>query len=279
MILYLGFLLVFLALWAIFYATLPLLRHVGKFGANGLTQISVRWSRLGKLTERYGAYVPVAVILIGGALFTAWAGDGFLDLAEQVHAKSPGLQKLDAAVHTWAISERTPSENRFFLLMSDIGGPVSLIVIVVVVSIILLLKRRYGWFLYLAVTAGGGSLLNLELKRYFARARPDIAEMLRQASGYSFPSGHAMGSTVVFGALSYLAFHTATNWRLKSAMPALTITLIAAVSLSRVYLGVHWISDVVAGIAAGALWLGITTLAYETAQRIRMLRGGRVNDQ
>jgi undecaprenyl-diphosphatase len=99
--------------------------------------------------------------------------------------------------------------------------------------------------------------------------------MLRRAHGYSFPSGHAMGSTIVFGALSYLAFRSATRWRWKAAWLAFAWTLIAAISFSRVYLGVHWISDVGAGIAAGAMWVGVTTLAYETVRRIRMLRAKR----
>src|SRR3989442_15479017 len=97
------------------------------------------------------------------------------------------------------------------------------------------------------------------------------------APGYSFPSGHAMGSTVVLGALSYLAVRTATQWRWKAAWLALTWTLIAAIALSRVYLGVHWISDVAAGVVAGMLWVGVTTLAYETLRRIRLLRAMRVS--
>jgi len=161
--------------------------------------------------------------------------------------------------------------------MTYIGSPVGMAVIAVAAAIALALTRRWRWILYLAVTAGGGSLLNMELKRYFARARPDVAEMLRRATGYSFPSGHAMGSTVVLLALSYLAFRTATHWRWKAACLALAWTLITAISLSRVYLGVHWISDVAAGVTAGALWVGVTPLAYETLRRIRMLRGARVS--
>ncbi len=101
--------------------------------------------------------------------------------------------------------------------------------------------------------------------------------MLRLAQGYSFPSGHAMGSTVVLGALSYLAVRTTTRWQWKAAWLALAWTLIAAIALSRVYLGVHWISDVAAGVVAGALWVGVTTLAYETWRRIRLLRAMRVS--
>jgi undecaprenyl-diphosphatase len=145
-------------------------------------------------------------------------------------------------------------------------------VIAVIVAAVLVVKKRYAWTVYLLITAGGGALLNLELKRYFARARPDIAEMLRRSQGYSFPSGHAMGSTVVFGALSYLVVQTASNWRWKSAVIALTCTLIAAVAFSRVYLGVHWTTDIAAGVTVGVLWLTTTTVAYETLRRIRRLR-------
>jgi len=275
--LYLAFALVFLTLWGVFYAVHPVLRHGNRFAATLIARASVRWSRVGRMSERYAAYLPVALIVIGGALFTAWAGDGFIDLAEEVHAKSPRLQDFDTLAHAWAVSKRTPGATSFFTVMTMIGSPPVLIGIVIAVSLLLIFTHRYRWFLYLLVTTGGESLLNMELKRYFARARPDIAEMLRLAHGYSFPSGHAMGSTVVFGALSYLAFRTATSWRWKSAVLALACTLVLAVALSRVYLGAHWISDVAAGAAVGALWLSITTLAYETGRRIRLLRAMRVS--
>ena len=274
--LYLAIALLFLTLWGVFYAALPLLRHGNKFAATLIARASVRWTRLARMNERYAAYLPVALIVIGGALLTAWAGDGFLDLAEQVHAKSPRLQDFDTFAHAWAVSKRTPGATSFFTVMTIIGSPVALVGLVIAVSALLIFTRRYRWFLYLLITTGGEALLDMELKRYFARARPDIAEMLRLAHGYSFPSGHAMGSTVVFGALSYLAFRTATSWRLKSAVLALACTLVLAVALSRVYLGAHWISDVAAGVAVGALWLSITTLAYETVRRIRLLRAMRV---
>ena len=125
------------------------------------------------------------------------------------------------------------------------------------------------------VGGSGGGLIDSELKRFFARARPGVAEMLRHASGYSFPSGHAMGSTVLFASLSYLAIRTLPRWRWKSAAMALGATFIVFVSLSRVYLGVHWISDVGAGITAGLLWTTMTTVAYETSRRIRLIRARR----
>jgi undecaprenyl-diphosphatase len=270
--LFAAFVAVFLILWAILYALLPLTRRGRGFGASFMARFSARYSRIPGFADWARAYGPIVLIVIGGAMLTGWAGDTFLDLAEEVHSHSPKLQRIDSVVHAWAISHRSPGATTFFATMSTIGGPVGLAALVLGVIVVLLLLRRFQWILYLAVTVGGGALLNQELKRYFERARPDLAEMLRQAHGYSFPSGHAMGSTVVFGALSYLAFRTATQWRWKAAVVALGATIVLAVSLSRIYLGAHWISDVVAGIAAGTLWVVLSTMAYETLRRIRLLR-------
>ncbi|HVR41558.1 MAG TPA: phosphatase PAP2 family protein, partial [Thermoanaerobaculia bacterium] len=98
---------------------------------------------------------------------------------------------------------------------------------------------------------------------------PDLAQRLREAHGYSFPSGHAMGSTIVLGALAYLAFRVLVRWRWKSCALALGLTLILAISSSRIYLGVHWISDVGAGITAGLIWVISTTVAYEASRILK----------
>jgi membrane-associated phospholipid phosphatase len=262
----------FLVLWAIIAPTLPLLRRAGALAAHLSARASVRWVRVGHLANRFRVYTPIAFMVIAGAFLTAWAGHGFLDLAEMVHANNPAVQNFDTLVHAWAIAQRSASSTAFFTLMTTIGGPPALTAIGVCVGIVLLVTKRYRWLLYLVVTTGGGALLDWELKHFFARARPDVAEMLRQAHGYSFPSGHAMGSTVMFGALSYLAFRTVRRWRWKATALAFAWTLIAAIATSRVYLGVHWMSDVLAGVAAGAMWVGVTTVAYETLRRIRLLR-------
>jgi undecaprenyl-diphosphatase len=212
---------------------------------------------------------------VAGLLFTAWAGDAFIDLAEKVHGNNVSLQKIDASVHDWAVSERTAGATTFFTAMTMIGGPVGLAILLTVIGIILAIRRHWSWLIYLAVTAGGGALLDLELKRYFARARPIAAEMLLRANGYSFPSGHAMGSAVAFGALAYLSFRAIRSWPTKAAVIAFLYTLVASVALSRVYLGVHWISDVLAGVTVGTVWVTTTTVAYETLRRIRRLRGRR----
>ncbi|PYQ53592.1 MAG: hypothetical protein DMF59_01490 [Acidobacteria bacterium] len=250
----------FLILWGLFIAIARPVSHVVAFIAN-------RTARL-----RYRDYLPVALLAVGGAIFTMWAADAFIDVAELVHAKSDLLQKFDMRIHDWAITERSPIATWVLVGATMIGSPVSVGIIVAIVATVLIIRHRYRWAIYLVGTTGMGALLLMELKRYFARARPDLAEALRRASGYSFPSGHAMGSTIVFGALGYLALRSQRTWRAKAAALAAAVTLIITIALSRVYLGVHWISDAGAGVTVGALWVTIATVAYETSRRIRAIR-------
>lgn len=262
------FIALFLLLWAGLYAVLPLFRHPIASLANRIT----RYTIIERHISRLRAYGPIVVIMIGGVLLCMWAGDAFIDLAEALHEKAPQLSEFDTLAHAWAAAHRAPDSTLFFVTMTTIGGPVGLAVLCVIIAAVLAIRRRWRWLIYLAITAGGGVALNEELKHYFARARPALAEALRQAHGYSFPSGHAMGSTIVFGALSYLATRVLTRWRWKAAAIALACTLVMSVALSRVYLGVHWLSDIAAGITAGTLWLAVTTVAYEVLRRARALR-------
>ena len=263
MLLFLAFVLLFLILWGLLIVLEPVARR--------------SLARTAHLTAkfRYRDYVPVFALLAAGTAITLWAGDGFIDLAELVRAKSPVLQVIDLQWHDWAVSERYTGATTFFAVMSVLGGPVFLGIIAGIVSAWMVIRRRFRWAIYLVATAGGGALLLTQLKIYFSRARPLLAEQLRRAHGYSFPSGHAMGSTVVIGALTYLAIRVLPGWRKKAAAIAFAITFVLSVAASRVYLGVHWISDIGAGLAAGLLWVMTTTVGYETFRRIRLIRALR----
>ena len=256
-------LIVFFAVWLILIVAEPVVRGT-------LPRIAHFTSKF-----RYRDYLPVFILLIAGGAIAAYAGDQFVDLAELVVGKSPELQGIDQTWHDGIIYARTPGDTTFFALMSVIGGPAVMGIVTGLMVTFLWIRKRQRWAIYLAVTAGGGALLNLEFKRYFERARPALAEMLRRAHGYSFPSGHAMGSTVVAGALAYLAVRSLRTWRQKAAAIAFAVTFIVAVAASRVYLGVHWLSDIGAGISCGLLWVITTTVAYETTRRIRLIRSLR----
>ncbi len=251
---------IFLILWGVLILAAQPLEHALNYLANRMARF------------RYGDYLSVIILVMVGAVVTAWAADGFIDLAELLHRNSPLLQKVDAEAHLWAVTQRSAGATTFFSTFTIIGGPLILSVVVAIVTLVLLVKKRFRWAAYLVLTTGFGALLLRGLKTYFARARPDLATAIRQAHGYSFPSGHAMGATVVCGALTYLAFRVCKGWRAKGAALAAGATFILAVAFSRVYLGVHWISDIAAGVSAGLLWITVTTVAYETTRRIRLVR-------
>jgi undecaprenyl-diphosphatase len=258
-----AFVAVFLLLWLVAYGAGPAVGRVLKRSAHWTARF------------RYRDYLPVIIVLATGIVVTAMAGDAFIDIAERVHAQSPRLHEIDARTHDWARFTRTNGATAFFTTLTLIGTPVGLGILVAIVCAGLAMKKRWRWLLYLVTTVGLGGLLNLQLKAYFARARPELAEALRGAHGYSFPSGHAMGSTVTFGALAYLALRVLPRWRYRSAAIAFASTMILAISASRIYLGVHWISDVGAGIAGGLIWVITATVAYETMRRIRLVRSLR----
>ncbi|HYR28294.1 MAG TPA: phosphatase PAP2 family protein, partial [Thermoanaerobaculia bacterium] len=218
------FVLVFLLLWLVFYATLPLLERLLKRAAHFTTKF------------RYRDYLPVVLVLGAGVGAALFAGDAFLDLAELVQEESPELNRVDKETHAWARTAYTDGSTRFFTAMTLIGTPVGLGVLVAFVAALLAMRKRWRWAAFLVFTTGVGGLLNLALKSFFARQRPDLAEALRHTSGYSFPSGHAMGSTVVFLALNYVAFRVIQSWRGRAAAIAFGVTMILAIASSRIYL-------------------------------------------
>jgi membrane-associated phospholipid phosphatase len=165
-------------------------------------------------------------------------------------------------IHQWA----NPALDRVMLGMTQLGNP-SFIVGVVVGSLGWLWwkQKRIEAQLY-AIACLGALVLNVGLKLFFAKPRPTLWPYLAEKS-FSFPSGHALGSMVVYGFLAYLL---ASQFP-KFSFPIYTATvgLIAAIGLSRLYLGVHWPTDVLAGYAVGFLWLTtcITLLKLRTQPR------------
>ena len=105
----------------------------------------------------------------------------------------------------------------------------------------------------IAITGAGAVGLNMLLKQIFARDRPQLWERAVEVKFYSFPSGHAMISMVVYGLLGY--FLGARFPKQRWLIYGLTVVLIAGIGLSRLYLGVHWPTDVIAGYIAGFVWL------------------------
>jgi undecaprenyl-diphosphatase len=133
-------------------------------------------------------------------------------------------------------------------------------------AIILALRKRWRLAIYLLVTGAGALVLDPVLKSLVGRLRPVVAHPVAHGNGNSFPSGHSLGSIVCYGAL-LLVFLPAARGRWRTAFIAVIAVLVALIGISRVLLGVHYVSDVVGAWALGIAWLGLTAFAFELTRQ------------
>jgi undecaprenyl-diphosphatase len=132
-------------------------------------------------------------------------------------------------------------------------------------TVILALRRQWRLAAYLLVTGAGALILDPILKSLVGRLRPVVAHPIAHGTGNSFPSGHSLGSIVCYGAI-LLVFLPAARGRWRPAFIAVIVALIALIGISRILLGVHYLSDVVGAWAVGVTWLGVTAFAFELAR-------------
>lgn len=181
----------------------------------------------------------------------------FGDLAEDVYSR--GGIGWDEPILRYVHEHSTPGRDRVMTFITDIGHLYGVVPLAVLIVVALLVARRRGNALFFAVAMVGAGTLNTSAKLFFRRDRPDLWLSPSPEHTYSFPSGHSMGSMAFVAALAVLAWPT--RWRWWAIILGGTFTLL--VGFSRVYLGVHFPSDVVAGWSASLAWvLGLSQLAY-----------------
>jgi undecaprenyl-diphosphatase len=182
---------------------------------------------------------------------------GFGELAEDVAAGHPFF--FDTPVLEWLHSIAGPRLDTLFLTLSRVGFSGGVVPADVLLVLALALRRHPRSATFAAVALAGSALANLLVKNLFARARPALWLSLAPETTYSFPSGHAMGSATLAAVLACLAWDTRWRW----PVIALGALFALGVGLSRVYLGVHYPSDVLAGWSAAIAWtLGVRFIAF-----------------
>jgi len=154
-----------------------------------------------------------------------------------------------------------PWLTQIMIAVTFLGQPWVLFVLCLLVVIALAYYQQHLEAWSVMIAAGGVGIINALLKLLFARERPQLWEHAVTVHSYSFPSGHAMGSLVVYGMLGYLLWYYGRRWRWLSL--SFIGFLILAIGLSRLYLGVHWPTDVAAGYIAGLVWLIASILSLE----------------
>ena len=138
--------------------------------------------------------------------------------------------------------------------ITALGSATILILMTLLILGYLCLRRRYRVALLIAVSTAGGEIVNAVLKNTFDRARPDATLHAVQVASSSFPSGHAMAASIFYLTMGALLARMATRRREKIYLVATALLLTTITAFSRVYLGVHYPTDVLAGCAAGTAW-------------------------
>ncbi len=161
------------------------------------------------------------------------------------------MQLFDITILEFFHSLSSPWLDRAAVTLTQLGGAIFITVFTATTTAGLLIKNHLRSAAYLAIAVGGAGLLNLGLKLLFQRDRPALWEVLTIETTYAFPSGHAMASSALAFALIALL------WRTKWKRTAIFIGLIyvAIIGFTRVYLGVHFPSDVIAGWAISLGWV------------------------
>lgn len=161
----------------------------------------------------------------------------------------------DVAITAFAYKVRTQEWTQFMLLVTTLNSNLAINIYSGLIILYLLSRRAWRpamWFFWIVQ---GGLLLNVLVKHVVSRARPSAFDPLLHLSSYSFPSGHVTGTVLFYGALVFAYTQTAPRQRAVFASIVLAISFILLTGLSRLYLGVHFLSDVLGGAALGLTWL------------------------
>jgi len=201
-------------------------------------------------------------MLLGIAFFLV-----FFDLAENLLHQE--LRQFDQNISNVFFAIRSPILTEVVKIINAMGSAILLITMaLIVIGYLWLVKKSFADSVMLAVAISGAALMNLVLKMVFHRTRPSLPT-LAYASGFSFPSGHAMVSFVFYGMLIFLLWNNFGPSKWKYVLTSILAVLTLGIGISRVYLGVHYPSDVIAGFAAGGIWLTGCILALQTFRYLR----------
>ena len=185
-----------------------------------------------------------------GLLSILMSGWFFADIAEDV-SHNEAIVRTDETVAQWLHQHATPSLTVAAQAASFPGSVAFLTVASVAIALILMLKKSWTWLSIFVVTMTGAGLLNVLLKDLFHRHRPVFENPLITLNDYGFPSGHTMGATVLCGLLSLFLAPLVRSIGSRITIFLTAALIIVLVGLSRIYLGAHYLSDVVGAFAAG----------------------------
>lgn len=201
-----------------------------------------------RLQQRYPALFIAAALGVSGLMLLLFSKMAWETLFRKT------MDVFDSGF-IWLIRYyASPTVDRVMIFITNLGFGYIYGYIVTLSFLIIGFYRRWLEMTGLAICLAGGAILNVMLKHLFERARPDLLRVVEE-TGYSFPSGHAMVSFCFYGMLALMVANNINSIHRRIAVTSFAIMLVVAIGVSRIYLGVHYPTDVVAGYTAGAMWL------------------------
>jgi undecaprenyl-diphosphatase len=167
------------------------------------------------------------------------------------------LAALDSRIALWLHEHASPGFTAAMMGISELHAQVMLLAYAAVLALYLARRREWAWLRALVLCVPAGMALNAILKLLVQRARPVFEHPLATLQTYSFPSGHAAGATLLYGFLVAYVFAHTRRRAVRAGTLAGAAAMVALVSFSRLYLGVHYLTDVVGAIAWTLLWLAL----------------------
>lgn len=177
----------------------------------------------------------------------------FLAIAEDVFEQE--IFEFDSVVYNFLVNNRNEALNNFFKIITQFGSALFLIIITIL-CIIFIRDKKYK--ILVPANLVTIAIINIVLKNFFLRPRPNEFRLIEE-TGYSFPSGHAMASTAFYGLIIYIVHEKVENKILRNTICIMLGLLILLISVSRIYVGVHYTSDVIAGTCFSIAYLILIT--------------------
>lgn len=258
-------LLLLLAIWVCVWSIRHIILWLQPRWGSGLAYIQMWASAPGEgrplrsfINELINPAKPESRALLVLAVLLVLAAWGFYGILEDVVSRDT-LVLIDSSVYHLLQGLRTPVVDNFMVALTELGDAVVALIVVVSVLLWLVWLRAWRATAYWLAAAGFATVLTQVIKTMLARARP--FPVYSGASEYSFPSGHATMSMVIYG---FLAVLISRELSARGRLIAFTtiFVLIVMIAFSRLYLGVHWFSDVLGGLTFGMAWVAVLGIAY-----------------
>jgi undecaprenyl-diphosphatase len=230
-----------------------------------MKRLSTAWADLLRwLGKPLGVLLMISAIGLGLATLLGW---GFAELYESVVAGT-GVAGFDKPVLEVMVAHRTAASAAAVTWFTQTAGPIGMPILGTVASVLIALRARRITPVILALVAGAGSLaMTIAVKGLVGRDRPPLAEAVPPfESSSSFPSGHSLNAVVIIGIVTYSLVLTQRSRWAKVLTLVVGSAYAVAVGLSRVYLGHHWLSDVVGAWLLGLAWLLVVIVAHRVAR-------------